>query len=167
MGLSFSKIKTDKELRASTSLSTTKFNQLSVLFSSTYCKIYGVSIQESQANLAKEFVFNSSIELLFFTLFGLKNPTVLTVLGLIFEIPQSTADYNFTKGLKILHQCLVDNGHMPARQFENEAEFLTYFQSENKLILDVTEFKVERPSNNEKQKEVYSGKKNGCTNKCI
>ncbi len=48
MGLSFSKIKTDKELRASTSLSTTKFNQLSVLFSSTYCKIYGVSIQESQ-----------------------------------------------------------------------------------------------------------------------
>jgi hypothetical protein len=165
MGLSFSKIKTDKELRAATSLSMVKFNTLSILFSNTYSKIYGVSIEESQANLVKDFVFNSSTELLFFVLFSLKNPTILTVLGLIFEIPQSTADYNFIKGglpprLKILHQCLTENSYMPAREFKDEAEFLAYFQSEGKIVLDVTEFKTERPSDNAKQKEVYSGKKN-------
>lgn len=49
---------------------------------------------------------------------------------------------------------------MPAREFKDEAEFLTYFQSEGKIVLDVTEFKIERPSDNAKQKEVYSGKKN-------
>ena len=163
MGLSFSKIKTDKELRASTSLSMEKFNKLSILYSSTYSKIYGVSIEESQINLAKDFVFGNSIELLFFVLFGLKNPTILTVLGLIFEIPQSTASYNFTKGLKILHQCLGDNGYMPARDFKDEEEFLAYFQSESKLILDVTEFRVERPCEDKKQKEVYSGKKKSYT----
>lgn len=160
MDLSFSKIKTDKELRAATSLSMVKFNTLSILFSNTYSKIYGVSIEESQANLVKDFVFSNSTELLFFVLFSLKNPTILTVLGLIFEIPQSTADYNFIKGLKISHQCLTENSDMPAREFKDEAEFLTYFQSEGKIVLDVTEFKIERPSDNAKQKEVYSGKKN-------
>ncbi len=165
MGLSFAKIKTDKELRAATSLSMAKFNTLSILFSNTYSKIYGVSIEESQINLAKDFVFSSSTELLFFVLFSLKNPIVLTVLGLIFDIPQSTANYNLSKGglpprLKILHQCLVENNYMPAREFKDEAAFLAYFQSEGKIVLDVTEFKIERPSENVKQKEVYSGKKN-------
>jgi hypothetical protein len=164
MGLSFSKVKTDKELRATTSLSIVKFNTLSVLFSNTYSKIYGVSIEESQKNLVKDFAFSSSSELLFFVLFGLKNPIVLTVLGLIFEIPQSTANYNLSKGgvpprLRILHQCLIENDYMPVRDFKDEEEFLAYFQSEGKIVLDVTEFKIGRPSENTKQKEVYSGKK--------
>lgn len=85
MGLSFFKIKTDKELRAATSLGMVKFNTLSVLFSNTYSKIYGASIEESQANLVKDFVFNSSTELLFFVLFSLKKSCV--------EFPQKVVFY--------------------------------------------------------------------------
>ena len=65
MGLSFSKIKTDKELRGSTRLSMGKFNKLSILYSNTYLKICSVSIEESQANLAKDFVFNNSVNFYF------------------------------------------------------------------------------------------------------
>lgn len=160
MGLSLSQIKTEKELKSATSLGEKKFKELSILFSNTYSKIYGNSIEKVQQNLDKNFVFSTTDELLFFILFGLKNSMILAVKALIFDIPASTADYNFSKGIKILHECLVENGYMPAREFKNETEFAEYFRKESKLILDVTEFKIQRPSDYEKQKEMYSGKKN-------
>ena len=136
-----------------------KFKELSVLFSNTYAKIYGDSIEKIQQNLDKNFAFSATDELLFFVLFGLKNAVILAVKGLIFEIPESTADYNFKNGLKILQICLTDNSYMPAREFKSETEFAEYFREESKLILDVTEFKIQRPSDYKKQKEMYSGKK--------
>jgi hypothetical protein len=159
MGLSLSQIRNEKEFKAATSLSREKFNSLSILFSNTYKKIYAVSIEESQQNMSRKFVFPNTDELLFFVLFSLKNALILEVKGLIFGIPASTADYNFKKGLEILHRTMEDNTFMPARNFSNEAEFLKYFERESALILDVTEFKVERPSNDEAQKEIYLEKK--------
>lgn len=69
MVLSLSQIKTEKELKSVTSLSEKKFKELSILFSNTYHKIYGNSIEAMQQNLDKDFVFSTTDNLLFFVLY--------------------------------------------------------------------------------------------------
>ena len=48
---------------------------------------------------------------------------------------------------------------MPKREFKNAAEFAEYLKNEKTLIFDGTEQGTQRPSDNEAQKENYSGKK--------
>ncbi len=49
----------------------------------------------------------------------------------------------------------VKNNLMPARHFETIEEFIECFKNEGKVILDPTEFKIQRPADPEKQKEVF------------
>ena len=165
MGLAFTQLKSDREWRAATGLSAEKFNQLASLFSAIYVKKQGVTIEQAQINLAQKFCFSTTDELLFFILFCLKNPTTLTVNGLIFDIPQSTANYNFKKGLELLELCLTENAYIPAREFADKQSFLKYLSQEPILTIDVTELKVERPREDAAQNELYSGKKNSIVEK--
>jgi hypothetical protein len=48
---------------------------------------------------------------------------------------------------------------MPKRSFENADDLNTFLAAETDLILDGTEFPVERPADKDKQKAIYSGKK--------
>jgi hypothetical protein len=157
MSLSLAQLKTDRDWRSATGVSQAKFTELLALFVKTYRSVYEVDISEHQVNLKKEFVFDTYEDLLFYVLFCLKNPTIYDVRGLIFGLSASTADYNFEKGLALLEKAL--NAHMPARQFESLTAFLDWVQQHPVLTIDVTEVRIQRPKDQQRQKDTYSGKK--------
>lgn len=158
MSLSINQLTTDRSWRSSTGLSQAKFNQLLTLFTQAYNAVYEVNIDKHQSNLDKSFAFGTCQDLLFYVLFCLKNPTVHDVRGLIFDIPTTTADYNFDKGLTILEKALET--HLPARSFENLPAYLEYVKNHPVLTIDVTEVHIQRPKDKIRQKKTYSGKKN-------
>ena len=157
MSLSLGQLKTDRDWRSATGLSQAKFTELLVVFVKTYKTVYEVDISEHQVNLKKEFVFDTYEDLMFYVLFCLKTPTIYDVRGLIFGLPASTADYNFEKGLALLEKAL--HAHMPARKFESLTAFLDWVQQHPVLTIDVTEVRIQRPKDQQRQKDTYSGKK--------
>ena len=98
MGLSLQSLSTERQWRSSTGLSQSEFKCLSQWFGTAYESTQAVGTAEAEAHL-KKFVFGTYAELLFFTLFSLKNPTTFDANGLIFGISQTAAGYNFRKGL--------------------------------------------------------------------
>lgn len=160
MAVSMAEVRNEAQFIALTTVNFAEFEILNSLFSITYIKKYGVSIEKAQENLQTEFVFPDTKSLLFFVLFCLKNNLIGESHAFVFGTTPSSVYYNFKKGIEILHDTLVENHFMPARHFENEEEFIAYFKKEKKLIFDATEFKIPRPTDPEEQKEMYSGKKN-------
>ena len=61
--------------------------------------------------------------------------------------------------MPILEVSLGDKKALPVRQLTSRKEFVEKFPFVKKVILDGTERPVQRPPDNEKQKEYYSGKK--------
>jgi len=59
----------------------------------------------------------------------------------------------------VLELALHQEGALPRRNFSSVKEFENYLKAEKEFIADVTEYPIERPADNEKQKESYSGKK--------
>lgn len=158
-----SQLKSNRAWRAAIGLSEAKFWQLAPLFDQAYQAEYEVDIATKQQNLKRQFVFPKTEDLLFYVLFCQKNPLVHDVRALIFGLPTATADYNFEKGVALLDKALA--AFQPAQSFANLAEFLAYFRHHPHLTIDVTEIYVQRPKNKGRQKEIYSGKKNGTPTK--
>lgn len=159
MVVSLNEVRNEAQFIALTTLNFAEFEILNTLFSITYEKKYGASIEEAQENLKTDFVFPDTKSLLFYVLFRLKNDLIGEAHAFVFGRTPSSVHYNFKKGIQILHDTLVESNLMPARHFETIEEFIEYFKKERKIILDATEFKIQRPSDAEKQQEMYSGKK--------
>jgi len=71
----------------------------------------------------------------------------------------ANAKRNQTLGLQVLEQALRTAQCLPQRRFANAAEFAEYFQHEETLIFDGVEQRIQRPGENEAQRDHYSGKK--------
>ena len=71
----------------------------------------------------------------------------------------SNAKRNQQLGMRVLGHALTAAGKMPRREFKDAAEFAEYLKNEAELIIDGTEHRVQRPGDNEVQKDHYSGKK--------
>jgi hypothetical protein len=65
----------------------------------------------------------------------------------------------FINYLSILVKTLNNLNLMPERKLLTVKDFEKLFKEETDLIFDATEQRIQRPSNSEKQKESYSGKK--------
>lgn len=161
MSLSLESLTTERHWRSSTGLSEGEFKRLSHWFGTAYKSSQAVGIDEAQAYMKKEFVFGTYADLLFFTLFSLKNPTTFDVNGLIFDISQTAAEYNFRKGLELLRSALSLCGQLPRQDFQDLSDFESYVREHECLKIDATEIAVQRPRNKEVQKARYSGKKSG------
>lgn len=159
MAFSYRTLFNDQQFRATTGISSTKFKDLVALFSISYEEMYQVSIAQQQLNMNQQFVFPTYEDLLFFTLFALKNPMTEEVLGAVFCISDTTARNNFSKGIKLLHHIFTSNSLLPKRSFETVEDFKAYFSHEGTLLIDATELRVQRPNDHEEQKLYYSGKK--------
>ena len=61
--------------------------------------------------------------------------------------------------MQILEQALKAADGFPKREFNNAAEFAESLKNEETLIFDGTEQRRQRPSDQEAQKDHYSGKK--------
>ena len=155
--MNINQLKSDRSWRAALGMGEQQFYQLLVFFDQAYKSHYEVDIAVKQQNLKRQFAFATTEDLLFYTLFCQKNPTVHDVRALIFNLPTATADDNFEKGLRLLQ--LATATFMPAQSFANLAEFLAYFKDHSHLTIDVTEVYVQRPKDKQRQEDVYSGKK--------
>lgn len=159
MKLKISDLKTDRQWRAATGFDQVRFEKLLVGFTSSYFNLYGKSVAERQADIEVTPSLTSEEELLFFTLFSLKAGLTYDLLGLVCGMDAANAKRNQELGLRVLEQALATADCLPKREFKNAAEFAEYLKNEKTLIFDGTEQRTQRPSDDEAQKENYSGKK--------
>lgn len=159
MKTSTKELKTERQWRSSTGYDKAGFYNLLNLFRRSYLNTYNQTLPDRQAKGPKESVIRTEEDLLFFTLVALKSGLTYDLLGLMFGMDGSSASRNKDTGISILQSMLYEYGFAPARSFESVAEFEECFQNYCTLIIDVEEQPIQRPSEEDSQKDNYSGKK--------
>jgi len=160
MTTTYQTLRNTRQWKATTGLTKDQFNHLSEKFGEAYEDIFGKTLEVRQGNGTVESAFRTASDLLFFLLFSLKTGLGQDALGFIFDLDGSNVNRRKKLALRIMHVTLTKLGVMPKREFEDVEEFKAYFKEHKSLILDGTEQRVQRPSNQEEQKDFYSGKKN-------
>ena len=135
------------------------------MFTASYLELHGKSVAERQSEIEVTASLSSEEELLFFTLFSLKVGLTYDVLGFVSGMDGSNAKRNQTLGLTILEHALQSAQCLPRRKFKDTAEFAEYLQQEETLIFDGLEQRMQRPSDDEAQRDHYSGKKSATPSK--
>ncbi|MGH9766055.1 MAG: hypothetical protein ACREAB_01370 [Blastocatellia bacterium] len=159
MKLQIADLKTERQWRAATGFDQVRFEKLLVFFTASYLSLYGKSLADRQADIKVTPSLTSEAELLFFTLFSLKSGLTYDLLGLVCGMDASNAKRNQEIGLRVLEHALASSGSMPKREFKDAAEFAEYLGNEETLIFDGVEQRMQRPGDDEAQKDHYSGKK--------
>ncbi len=161
MKLGVSDLTTDRKWRSCLGLDAIRFYKLLPLFSISYEELFEESMTSKQSENP---VGNSKIttyeDLLFFTLFSLKSGLTYDVLGLVTGLDGSNAKRNQERGLQVLKHALGKADVLPKREFKTAEEFNIYFAGKKELLLDGLEQRIQRPSDYEVQKGLFSGKKN-------
>ena len=157
--LDYRKIRSPRQWKSSTGLSQEEFHKLAKKFGEMYEFQHGFSLSDLLERTKIDLLLKSYEDCLFFTLFQLKNGLCYDNLGLLVGTDAANAQRNFEKHLSILSQILEKLGVMPIRNFKDLDKFKQIFSKETELIIDATEHPTERPKDNEKQKDKYSGKK--------
>ncbi len=98
---------------------------------------------------------------LIFLLYYLKVYPTFDVLGAQFGMNRSKACENVHALRPILYKALENLGVMPHREFKTVEEFRAACDWIDDLLIDATERPHSRPADDAKQKDLYSGKKNG------
>lgn len=98
---------------------------------------------------------------LLFVLYYFKNYPTFDVLGTHFGMARSKACENVHKLTPLLQQTLASLAVLPERTFADAEVFKAALAEAEleQLLVDVTERVCQRPGNNKKQREHYSGKK--------
>lgn len=104
-------------------------------------------------------------EKLFFILTYLKCYITFDVFGSMFDLSGSNACRNVHKLLPILEKSLEDAVVLPKRKLSSLDELFEFFPEVKDFFIDVTERPIQRPTDNDEQKNNYSGKKKRHTNK--
>ena len=94
----------------------------------------------------------------FFVLFQLKNSLSYDVLGAIFGTNASNAQRLFGQYLPFIRMILAKLALLPAREWELEDGKKTVEQAQE-IYIDATEIHIQRPKDQQVQKDSYSGKK--------
>jgi hypothetical protein len=100
------------------------------------------------------------VDKLYFILSYYKTYPTFDVLGVRFGLSRSKANEQVHRLSPILHQTLMEMGHLPKREFESVAAFRAALADVDQILIDVTERPHHRPQDKEQQQEIYSGKKN-------
>ena len=159
MRLQISTLTTDRQWAAVTGFTFTQFQKLLALFTQSYFERHGKTVDERHADIEVTPSLPSEEELLFFTLFSLKTGLTYDALGFVSGMDASNAKRNQQLGLEVLERALTAAQCLPRREFNNAAEFAEYLQNETTIIIDGLEQRVQRPNDDETQRDFYSGKK--------
>ena len=120
---------------------------------------FGQTVAQRQAEIEVSPSLASEEELLFFTLFSLKAGLTYDALGFVSGMDTSNAKRNQELGLKVLEHALAAAQCLPKRKFKDAAEFKEYLHNEPMVIFDGLEQRMQRPHEDEVQRDFYSGKK--------
>ena len=102
---------------------------------------------------------------LFFILFYFKCYPTFDVAGVLFDLHRSRAHRWMLRLQPILEKSLGKKMALPERKLESIGEFITRFPSAKEVMIDGTERPIQRPKEQQKQKNHYSGKKKRHTRK--
>ena len=156
----YKNLTTKRQWRANTGLDEAQFYNLSKEFEISYTELLGKTMEELHANTTTDCAFRNTEELLYFLLFSMKTGLTQDALGFVYGIDGSNVHKNRKVAARILQAVLTKSGAMPKRSFATEKEFNEYFEAHKELILDGTEQPIQRPGDQDNQKDMYSGKKN-------
>jgi len=159
MAISYKDIRTERQWKASTGLSKEQFNKLVALFEQAYIELFDETLNERQSGSPSESTFKSYSELLFYGLYSVKSGLTYDLLALSFGLAQSNAYQMQSLSLQVLQAALELGGYMPKREYATEEEFKQHWLEEAEIMVDATEQWRQRPGNQVKQKDAYSGKK--------
>lgn len=160
-------IRDDRQMRALTGVSQNKFAQLLPVFSRVYhqerSKAYERGLAEGTRQRkpggGQKGKLPEMADKLAFILNYYKTYPTFDVLGHRFGLARSKANEQVHQLSPILHQTLMEMGHLPKREFESVEAFKAALGDLDQIIIDVTERPHQRPQDNEQQRELYSGKK--------
>lgn len=164
MGLT---IQNDEQMKAVTGLSEEQLKKLEAVFEQTYRKQREEREKEEwekgqrkrHGGGGRKSKLGTMREKLLFVLHYLKTYPTFQVLGATFGLSASRACQNLHYLLYILWESLVNLGVMPYREFKDAEEMAAALKGIDKLLIDAVERNHQRPEDNKKQQEMYSGKK--------
>ena len=159
MAINRKELRNERQWRATLGVNKKEFEKLSKLTGEAYEDIHGISLSEQIAEYSEDVFFKSYKDIVFFTLFSLKNDLGYDVLGLCFDISRSTAFNKQTIGVRYLQAALQRKNYIPHREFVDYKDLKSKLANYDELLIDATEQHRQRPVNQEVQKENYSGKK--------
>jgi hypothetical protein len=96
-----------------------------------------------------------------FVLYSYKTYPTFDMLGAQFDMARSKANENLHKLSPILYDTLVHLELMPYRELATPAELKAALQGGDRLLIEATERAYHRSTDDAKQRDPYSGKKNG------
>lgn len=159
------KIRDERQLKALTGLSSEKFSVLAEAFANVYQaeqqQAYERGLKQRRPGGGQKGKLPSAEAKLVFVLYYFKNYPTFDVLGTHFDMARSKACENVHRLTPLLHKTLASLNVLPERTFASAEAFrasLAKVELEQ-LLVNVTERFCQRPGDNEKQREHYSGKK--------
>lgn len=156
--LSYASVKEkEKTLQAMTSLTEAEFEQLASHFGRAWDAQQHAE-KRDPAKGGRKATVQGSHERLFFILFYLKTYPLQEVMAHLFGVSQGAANQWIHRLSAVLKTALANAEYLPARLPEEMLERLAE-EGEQGLAIDGTERRIQRPSDDEKQKAHYSGKK--------
>lgn len=159
MPVSYKTLSSERQWKATTGLSKQKFRVLTKSFKKTFISVYGMELSERQSNSSTEAHLKSYQAFLFFTLFSLKSGLTYDALGFVFGMSAGNALKVQREGIQLLGMALHGLKVMPKRVFEDVETFKASIPEEDIIKIDGTEQPVQRPVNQQDQKDSFSGKK--------
>jgi hypothetical protein len=149
----------DRQWRAMIGMNETQFYSLSKAFTKAYLETYHMTLSQRKVAVNIKYCLQNEEELLLFTLMSLKLGLTYDALGVACGMSASNAVRNQKIGLTILATALDHLGVMPKRNLLTSDDFKALFGEHKDLFIDATEQRIQRPQDDEFQKETYSGKK--------
>ncbi len=161
-------IRDDRQMKALTGLSQAQFDHLLPVFSDiyqaalqqTYEKGVESGTRRRKPGGGSKGKLPTMADKLQFDLYYYKTYPTFDGLATQFEMARSKANENLHKLSPILYDTLVHLELMPYREFATPEDFKAALQSVDRLLIDATERAYHRSTDDTKQREHYSGKKN-------
>lgn len=154
------KIRQERQLKAIAGLSSDQFFILFVVFDPLMnAYIEDKKSDKIKPNNGKIGALKTSAEKLLFILYYLKCYPTYDQFGFTFDMSGSSAYTWLYKIMPVFIETLSQLNVLPETTFETPEEMHEAFKDHDVLIVDATERAIQRPKNNEEQKDHYSGKK--------
>jgi Helix-turn-helix of DDE superfamily endonuclease len=161
-------IRDDRQMKALTGLSQTQFDSLLPVFHAIYQTARQQTYEQGVASGTRrrkpgggaKGKLPTMAEKLQFVLYYYKTYPTFDVLGQQFAMARSKANEHLHKLSPILYDTLVHLELMPYREFGTPEELKAALHGVDRLLIDATERAYHRSTDDAKQREHYSGKKN-------
>ena len=157
-------LKSNRVLKSLTGLNIEKFKELVPYFAKILEEENGKRIKNDKNRKRKagggsKPTLDSVEAKLFYILFYVKVYPTFDLAGFMFDVNRSQTNRWMHQLLPILEKALDRRVVLPQRKVENVESFMNLFPNIKDVFIDGTERRVERSSDNKKQRLNYSGKK--------